>query len=89
MYYQLCIFPLKIACLYKICNSVDVASKTEYMFCTAVSVVSELISHYLGLSIGGYTLNFLVKFPIFFPIDQRLSHGVAYLYRLQIHFLFY
>ena len=89
MYYQLWFCPLKIACLYKICNSVDVASTTENLFCTSVSVVSELISHYPGLLIGWSALPCLFQSPIFFPIDQCLSYGVAYFYRLWIRFLFY
>ena len=88
MYYQLWIFPLKIACLYKIYNSVDVGSMSANMFSTAVSVVSELISQYSGLYIGGYAWTCLVQSPIFLPIYQCISHGVAYLYRLRIHFLF-
>ena len=58
------------------------------MFCTAMSVVSELISHYPGLLIGGFTLTCLVQAPIFLPTDHNLSHGLAYIYRLWIHFLF-
>ena len=88
IYSQLWICPLQIACLYRICNSADVAYVTENLFCTAVSVVSDIISHYLGLFIGGSALNCLFQSLIFLPIDQRLSHGVGYLYMLKIHFLF-
>ena len=88
MHSLLWIFPLQIACLYKTCNLVDVDSAAENLFCTTVSLVSELISHYPGLLIGGSNFTCLVQYPIFLPIDQRLSHGVAYLYRLRIHFLF-
>ena len=86
MYSQLWICPLQIACLYKIFNSVDVASATENLFCTAVSVVSDLISHYPGLLIGGSTLPCLVQSPILLPIYQRLYHVFAYLYMLHILF---
>ena len=74
--------------MHKICNSVHVSSVKENLFCTAVSVISEMISHYPLLLIGGSTSPCLVQSPIFLPIDQSLSHGVTYLYRLRIHFLF-
>ena len=78
----------KLACLYKICNSVDTASTTANKFYTTVSVVSEMISHYTGLYIVGFALPCIFQSPIFLPMDQRLSHGVAYLYMSRIHFLF-
>ena len=53
MYSKLWIYPFQISCLYKINNSVDVASVAENLFCASVSVVSELISHYPGLYIVG------------------------------------
>ena len=68
---------MQIACLYKIFNSFDVASATANMFCTAVSVVTELIKNYPRLLIGGSSLSYLVQLPIFLPIDQRLSHCVT------------
>ena len=88
MYSQLWIFPLQIARLHEICNSFDVASATENLLCTAVSVVSDMISNYPGLLIGGSAFPYLVQSPILFKIDQNLSHGVAYLYRLRTPFLF-
>ena len=72
MYSQLYICPLQIACLYKICNSVDVASATVNMLCTTVSVVSVLISHYPGLLIGGSALPCLFYSPIFLQIYHIL-----------------
>ena len=78
MYSQLWICPLQIARLHKICNSVNVASATANMFCTAVSVVSYLISHYTGLLIGGSNLTCLVKYNISALIPWcRLSIWVA------------
>ena len=80
-------FPLQIAYLYKIFNSVNIASATENLLFAAVSVVSDIILNYPWLYIGGFFLPCPVQYPIISPIYQRLSHGVAYLYGLQIHFL--
>ena len=38
---------------------------------------------------GGSALPCLVQSPIILPLDQRLSCGVAYMYKLWIHFLFF
>ena len=59
------------------------------VFSHVVLVYSELISQYPGLYIGGSALPCIGLSPILFPIYKRLSYDVAYLYRLQIHFLFY
>ena len=59
------------------------------MFCTDVSMVSELISRYTGLLIWGSAFTCLVQSPIFLQIDRRLSHGVSYMYRLWINLFFY